>query len=99
VPDTLPRDLTLHQSERELIKKLLAFPAEAAEAAERRAPHRIATYALELAQTFTAFYRDCPVLKAEDEDVKAFRLGLCVASKSTIARSLGLLGVSAPDEM
>ena len=55
-------DLSLHPSERELIKKLLAFPAEAAEAAERRAPHRIAVYALELAQTFTAFYRDCKVV-------------------------------------
>ncbi len=41
------------RAERELIKKLLAFPAEVAEAADRRAPHRIATYALELAQTFT----------------------------------------------
>ena len=61
-------------SERELIKKLLAFPAEAAEAAERRAPHRIAVYALELAQTFTAFYRDCKVVGAEPEAVESFRL-------------------------
>ena len=38
----------LHPAERELIKKLLAFPGEVAEAAERRAPHRIAAYALEL---------------------------------------------------
>ena len=53
--------LALDPAERELIKKLLAFPAEVAEAAERRAPHRIATYALELAQAFTAFYRDCRV--------------------------------------
>ena len=43
----------LHESERELVKKLLAFPDEVAEAAERRAPHRIAAYALELAQVFT----------------------------------------------
>jgi arginyl-tRNA synthetase len=99
VPDTVPRDLSLHPSERELIKKLLAFPVEAAEAAERRAPHRIATYALELAQTFTAFYRDCPVLKAEEESVRSFRLGLCVASKRTIGRALDLLGVSAPETM
>ena len=40
-------------AERALIKKLLAFPDEVAEAAERRAPHRIAAYALELAQDFT----------------------------------------------
>ena len=43
-------------AERDLIKKLAAFPDEIAEAAERRAPHRIAGYALELAQEFTAFY-------------------------------------------
>jgi arginyl-tRNA synthetase len=91
-------DLSLHPSERELIKRLLAFPAEAAEAAERRAPHRIAVYALELAQTFTAFYRDCKVV-GEPEAIEAFRLGLCVASQRTLARSLGLLGVSAPESM
>ena len=91
--------LELHPAERELIKKLLAFPAEAAEAAERRAPHRIATYALELAQTFTAFYRDCPVLKAETSGLQSFRLGLCVATRRTIARALDLLGVSAPESM
>jgi arginyl-tRNA synthetase len=92
-------DLALHPSERDLIKKLLAFPAEAAEAAERRAPHRIAVYALELAQTFTAFYRDCKVVGAEPQAVEAFRLALSVATKRTLARSLGLLGVSAPDSM
>jgi len=94
-----PGDLSLHPSERELVKKLLAFPAEAAEAAERRVPHRIAVYALELAQAFTAFYRDCRVLGAEPRAVESLRLGLCVATKRTIARSLGLLGVSAPDSM
>jgi arginyl-tRNA synthetase len=91
--------LALDPAERELVKKLLAFPAEAAEAAERRAPHRIAVYALELAQTFTAFYRDCKVVGAEPEAVEAFRLALSVASKRTLARALGLLGVSAPETM
>ena len=62
-----PGELELHPSERELIRRLLAFPAEMREAADRRAPHRIATYALELAQAFAAFYRDAPVLNAEPE--------------------------------
>src|SRR5207248_5681159 len=57
----------LHAAERALIKQLLAFPAELAEAAERHAPHQIAAYALELAQEFTAFYRDCRVVGAEPE--------------------------------
>jgi arginyl-tRNA synthetase len=88
----------LHPTERALVLKLLAFPGEVGEAAERRAPHRIATYALELAQDFTAFYRDCKVVGVEP-DVEAFRLALCVASRRTIARALDLLGVSAPESM
>jgi arginyl-tRNA synthetase len=91
--------ITLEPAERELVKKLLAFPAEVAEAAERRAPHRIATYALETAQTFTAFYRDCKVVGAEPEAVESFRIALSVAAQQVIARSLGLLGVNAPDAM
>jgi len=89
----------LEVAERELIKKLLAFPGEVAEAAERRAPHRIAAYALELAQAFTAFYRDCHVVGAEPAAVESFRIGLCVAAQRVIARSLDLLGVAAPESM
>ena len=66
---------------------------------DRRAPHRIATYALELAQDFTAFYRDCRVVGAEPESVESFRIALSVAAQRTIARSLDLLGVSAPQSM
>jgi arginyl-tRNA synthetase len=89
----------LEPAERELVKKLLAFPAELAEAAERRAPHRIAAYALETAQAFTAFYRDCHVVGAEPEALESFRLSLSVATQRVIARSLGLLGVTAPAKM
>ncbi len=92
-------DQPLHPSERALIKQLLDFPVELATATERRAPHRVAAYALELAQGFTAFYRDCRVLGAESDGVQSRRLALCVASKRTIARSLDLLGVGAPEEM
>jgi arginyl-tRNA synthetase len=89
----------LEPAERTLVKKLLAFPGEVAEAAARRAPHRIAAYALELAQEFTAFYRDCRVVGAEPTELESFRLALSVATQRTIARSLGLLGVSAPESM
>jgi arginyl-tRNA synthetase len=89
----------LHDAERNLIMKLVAFPEEVAEAAERRAPHRIAVYALDLAQDFTAFYRDCKVLGAEPAELESFRLALSLAALVTIARALALLGVAAPDEM
>jgi arginyl-tRNA synthetase len=91
--------VALAPSERTLIKKLLAFGEEVEEAAARRAPHRITAYVLELAQTFTAFYRDCQVLGAEGEGVESFRLALGVAAQRTIARGLHLLGVEAPQSM
>jgi arginyl-tRNA synthetase len=90
---------SLHASERLLIEQLLAFPSEVAEAAERRAPHRITAYALELAQGFTAFYRDCRVVGAEPANVESLRIALCVTSKRTLARCLALLGVGAPEAM
>ncbi len=54
---------------------------------------------LTLAQTFTAFYRDCHVLGAQPRELESFRIALCLTSRLTIARCLGVLGVSAPEEM
>ncbi len=89
----------LHPAERGLIQALVAFPDEVAEAAERRAPHRIAAYALELAQQFTAFYRDCKVVGADPASMESFRIALSQGSRQTIKLALWLLGVGAPDSM
>ncbi len=94
-----PADGPLHPSERALVLLLLGFPGELAEAVARRAPHRVAAYALELAQSFTAFYRDCRVVGAEPAALESFRIGLSVPAMNTIARALELLGVAAPDRM
>ncbi len=90
---------SLDPRERNLIKKIVAFPEEVAEAAERRGPHRIAGYALDLAREFTAFYEHCKVVGATPESVESFRIALSVAAQRTIATALGLLGVSAPESM
>jgi arginyl-tRNA synthetase len=89
----------LEPAERELIKRLLEFPEEVREAAARRAPHRICTYATAVAADFHAFYRDCQVLGAEGEGVERSRLALSLLTMRTIAASLGLLGISAPERM
>lgn len=92
-------DGALEPAERALIKSLAQFPDEIAEAADRRGPHRIAAYALELAQDFTAFYRDCKVVGAQPSSTESFRIALAHSARQTIALALGLLGVSAPDSM
>ncbi len=88
----------MHPSERALARRLLDLPDEVSEAVERRAPHRIAAFALETAQQFSAFYRDCQVVGAEPA-VEAERLRMCVATQRVLARSLDLLGIAAPQEM
>jgi arginyl-tRNA synthetase len=79
-------------SERALIKRLCELPDEVSEAAERRAPHRLCAYA-------TGVARDFHVVGAEGAGVEDARLGLCLITKRTIARTLGLLGISAPERM
>jgi len=86
----------LAQEEKDLVKRLADFPAVAAEAAERRHPHAIPTYAIRLADEFHRFYHHQRVLES---DAQAFRLGLCTATQNVIARCLGLVGVDAPDRM
>jgi arginyl-tRNA synthetase len=89
----------LEPSEKALVKRLLEFPEEVREAAERRAPHRICAYSTAVAADFHAFYRDCQVIGAGGEGVERARLGLCLLTKRTIASCLGLLGISAPERM
>jgi arginyl-tRNA synthetase len=87
---------TLHPSASALLKQLLEFPEEVRIAADRRAPHRMTAYSLEVARSFSAFYRDCQVVGGEDED---FRIALSVQTRRVIARALDLLGVGAPESM
>ncbi len=84
--------------ERNLVRTLARFPLVVLEAVERRGPHRVHAYLGELAAEFHVFYRNCRVLTDEPE-VAAFRAGLCVATRTTLAKGLELLGVSAPQSM
>jgi arginyl-tRNA synthetase len=86
----------LEPEERELVKRLLEFPALVAEATERRAPHAIPTYAIRVADDFHRFYHHRRVLGSEQEQL---RLALCAATRDVVATSLGLVGVHAPEQM
>ncbi len=86
----------LAPEEREMINRLAEFPGVAAEAAERRGPQGIPTYAIRVADDFHRFYHHHRVLES---DAQAFRLGLCTATQNVIARCLDLVGVEAPERM
>ena len=97
--DQRQRSAPFEPAERILTKRLLEFPGEVAEAAAKRAPHRLCAYATAVASDFSAFYRDCKVVGAEGKGVEDSRLALCLLTKRTIAKTLGLLGISAPESM
>jgi arginyl-tRNA synthetase len=93
--------LLTHPSELALIRKMLELPEVVALAAENLAPHHLPYYAQDLASTFHAFYRDCRVVSSDpaDADLTRARLRLVKAAKLVLARTLTLMGVSAPEQM
>ncbi|ELZ94950.1 arginyl-tRNA ligase [Haloferax mucosum ATCC BAA-1512] len=85
-------------AERDLLRTIARFPAVVEAAADDLEPHTIATFARELAEVFNTFYRECPVLDA-DEDVGAARLALVKASRNAVANTLSIIGIEAPESM
>lgn len=84
--------------ERALALAVLGFEPAVTAAADHREPHRLAGYLHGLAAAFSAFYEQCPVLKAEPP-VKASRLRLSELTAETLRTGLDLLGIAAPEEM
>jgi arginyl-tRNA synthetase len=84
--------------ERELAKRLLAYPTALEETMSSYSPHKLCTYLFELAQDFTSFYEHCPVMNA-DEPVRTSRLALCDLTARTLEHGLDLLGIAAPQSM
>jgi arginyl-tRNA synthetase len=87
---------TLAPEEKELVKRLSDFPAVVAKATERRGPHALTIYLVGVADDFHRFYHHHKVLGSEEQ---AFRLALCRAAQTVIARGLDLVGVEAPERM
>ncbi len=85
--------------ERALATALLRFGDVVAEVGATYEPHRLAGYLFELAQSFSAFYEHCPVLKAELDSVKESRLTLCAVVLRVMTTGLDLLGIEAPERM
>jgi arginyl-tRNA synthetase len=86
----------LAAEEKELIKRLTDFPATAREAADRRGPQLLPSYAIRVADDYHRFYTECRVL---GDPAQAFRLQLCRATQRVLARCLDLVGVEAPERM
>jgi arginyl-tRNA synthetase len=93
--------LLKHPMELELIRRMLMLPEVVESSAVTLSPHHLAHYAQDLASQFHLFYRDCHVVSSEPEEreLSLARLKLVRAAKAVLARSLHLMGMSAPEHM
>lgn len=81
-----------------VIKQLESFPSIIVDSMEKNEPSIIANYVIDLSQSFSKFYHDCPIL-VDDKELQKSRL-LLVSSVSTVIKTaLGLLGIEVPEEM
>lgn len=93
--------LLTHPAELELIRAMLRLPEVIELVATKLEPHHLPHYAIELAGIFHVFYKQCRVISSDPADVaiSRARLKLVAAAKSALARTLNLMGVTAPETM
>jgi arginyl-tRNA synthetase len=82
-----------------LAKQLLNFGLTLEAVAEEYRPNFLCNYLYELAGKFTAFYENCPVLKAEDDVTRASRLTLCDLTARVLKQGLETLGIATVEQM
>jgi len=93
-------DVSLLTTEPELalIRKMLLLPEMVEVVAYTLEPHHLAYYAQDLATVFHSFYMQCRVV-SDDEKLTKARLKLVEAAKIVLARTLHLMGMTAPEKM
>jgi arginyl-tRNA synthetase len=93
--------LLTHPAELALIRRMLQLPEVVETAALEMSPHLLPHYALDLAGLFHSFYTQCRVISSapEDRQLSLARLKLVQAAHVVLARTLHLMGMSAPEQM
>ena len=89
----------LQTKEKEVIKLLKAFPQAITTAAEQQNPGLIANYIYDLVKQYNSFYQSIPILAAENENERIFRVRLSKKVGDTIKNGFKLLGIEVPERM
>jgi arginyl-tRNA synthetase len=87
-----------HAAELDLAKHILRFPDTLQAVAEDDKPNWLTSYLYELANKFSGFYENCPVLQSP-EPTRSSRLVLCRLTADVIRRGLDLLGIDVIEQM
>jgi arginyl-tRNA synthetase len=94
-----PPVLLTHAAERALALQVLRFPEAVDAAAADYLPHLVTAYLWDLAKSYSVFFENCPVLKAETPELKDSRLLLVDLVGRVIKQALDLLGIRVVERM
>jgi arginyl-tRNA synthetase len=94
-----PLPLLEQPQERALALELLRLEEALAAAVAEYQPNLITAYLWDLAKTYSGFFQNCPVLKAETPALRESRLLLCDLTARVIQRGLELLGIKTVEHM
>jgi arginyl-tRNA synthetase len=88
-----------HLAERALGVQLLRLAEALADVEAETMPHYLTGYLFDLAKAYSTFFENCPVLKAETDEIRSSRLLLCDLTARTIQLGLDLLGIKVVEKM
>ncbi len=97
--ENLPIQLPANAYAKELMLAITKFASAMEAALSGSAPNLICAYIYELAGAANKFYHETPILKEEDEGLKAGYIALISLTKTVMETCIGLLGFSAPEKM
>ncbi|HEY5314736.1 MAG TPA: arginine--tRNA ligase, partial [Pirellulales bacterium] len=86
-------------AEQALARQLLRFAEALGAAAADYRPNQLTNYLFDLANAYSTFFDQCPVLKAETPELRSSRLLLCDLTACTLKQGLELLGISVVEQM
>ena len=85
--------------EAQLAARLLQFEETLTVVAREGTPHVMCAYLYDLAGLFSGFYEHCPILSAENEEVRNSRLKLAQLTAKTLKLGLDTLGIETVERM
>jgi arginyl-tRNA synthetase len=95
----LSSNIELESVERSLIEHFFHFDSVLEDAAKQLSPALIAQYLYDTAKNYNTFYNQCPILKAESEDIVTNRIALTAITAKMLTTCGSLLGMQMPDKM
>ena len=97
--ENLPIQNAVNAEGKDLMLAITKFGPTLETAVNAAAPNMICAYIYELAGAVNKFYHETPILKEENEDLKAGHIALIGLAKNILETCIDILGFSAPEKM